>query len=305
MNEKDRRTGRPGGDRPSAGNRPSGEKPAQGGRPAAGPSPGKPQRRFERAVSAKAKRVQKASGLSLRDGPDDDRIVALYGVHPVTEALKNRRRKPLRLLATENGANRLAEDVPGLSIAPMIVTAKEIETLLTPDAVHQGLYLETEPLPSPDLGKLAPDALILALDQVTDPHNVGAILRSAAAFGVTALIVTQRHAPAATGVLAKAASGALEHVPVAAVKNLGDTLQSLAKQGAAIIGFDSDGEVTLDAVDHARPLVLVMGAEGKGLRSRTRELCNAVARLDMPGAIRSLNVSNAAAVALYAVTHKG
>jgi 23S rRNA (guanosine2251-2'-O)-methyltransferase len=298
MSENDRRNGRPGGDRPQ------GAKPAHGGKPSAGPFPGKPQRRFERAISAKAKRVQKASGLSLRSGPDDDRIIALYGVHPVTEALKNRRRKPLRLLATENGANRLAEDVPGLSIAPMIVTAKEIETLLTPDAVHQGLYLETEPLPSPDLGKLPPDALILALDQVTDPHNVGAILRSAAAFGVTALIVTQRHAPAATGVLAKAASGALEHVPVAAVKNLGDTLQSLAKQGATIIGFDSDGEVALEAVQQARPLVLVMGAEGKGLRARTREICNAVARLDMPGAIRSLNVSNAAAVALYAVTRK-
>jgi 23S rRNA (guanosine2251-2'-O)-methyltransferase len=293
MNDDDRWKGRP------SGNRPSGGKPSSGG-----PSPGKPQRRFERAISAKAKRVQKASGLSLRAGPDDDRIVALYGVHPVTEALKNRRRKPLRLLATENGANRLAEDVPGLSIAPMIVTAKEIETLLTPDAVHQGLYLEAEPLPSPDLGRLSPDALILALDQVTDPHNVGAILRSAAGFGVTALLVTQRHSPSATGVLAKAASGALEHVPIAAVRNLGDSLKALADQGATIIGFDSDGDVPLDATSRARPLVLVMGAEGKGLRARTRELCHVVARLDMPGAIKSLNVSNAAAVALYAVTRE-
>lgn len=293
MSENDRRNGRPGGNRAPG-----------GGKPSAGPFPGKPQRRFERAISAKAKRVQRASGLSLRNGPDDDAIVALYGVHPVTEALKNPRRKPLRLLATENGANRLAEDVPGLSIAPMIVTAKEIETLLTPDAVHQGLYLEAEPLPSPNLGKLAPDALILALDQVTDPHNVGAILRSAAAFGVTTMLVTQRHTPSATGVLAKAASGALEHVPIAAVKNLGDTLKSLADQGATIIGFDSDGEVPLDAANRARPLVLVMGAEGKGLRARTRELCHVVARLDMPGAIKSLNVSNATAVALYAVTRE-
>ncbi|MGL4728095.1 MAG: 23S rRNA (guanosine(2251)-2'-O)-methyltransferase RlmB [Bosea sp. (in: a-proteobacteria)] len=268
----------------------------------AGPRPGKPQRRFERAISSKAKRVEKASSMSLRNGPDDDSIVTLYGVHPVIEALKNPRRKPLRLLATENGANRLTEEVPGLGIAPMIVTAKEIEALLTPDAVHQGLYLEAEPLPSPDLGKLADDALVLVLDQVTDPHNVGAIMRSAAAFGVTAMVVTQRHSPATTGVLAKAASGALEHVPVVAVKNLGDALQKLADQGANIIGFDSDGAASLDAVIRARPLVLVMGAEGKGLRARTRELCSVVARLEMPGAIKSLNVSNATAVALYAVT---
>jgi 23S rRNA (guanosine2251-2'-O)-methyltransferase len=276
-----------------------------GGRKSAGPAgprPGKPPRRFERRIAAKANRVEKATGLSLRSGPDDERIVALYGVHPVMEALRNPARRPLRLLATENGAHRLAEEVPNLAIAPMIVSAKDIETLLTPDAVHQGLYLEAEPLPSPDLARLPADALILALDQVTDPHNVGAILRSAAAFGVTALIVTQRHAPAATGVLAKAASGALEHVPVMAVKNLGDALQKLAEQGATLIGFDSDGAVPLEQVEPARPLVLVMGAEGKGLRSRTRELCHVVARLDMPGAIRSLNVSNAAAVALYAVT---
>jgi 23S rRNA (guanosine2251-2'-O)-methyltransferase len=268
----------------------------------AGPRPGKPPRRFERRIATKANRVEKASGLSLRNGPDDDSIVALYGVHPVIEALKNPKRKPLRLLATENGAHRLAEDVPGLGIAPMIVSAKEIEALLTPDAVHQGLYLEAEPLPSPNLGDLPQDALILALDQVTDPHNVGAIMRSSAAFGVTALMVTQRHSPATTGVLAKAASGALEHVPVVSVKNLGDALQKLADQGATIIGFDSDGATSLDAVAHSRPLVLVMGAEGKGLRARTRELCSVVARLDMPGSIKSLNVSNAAAVALYAVT---
>ncbi len=270
-----------------------------------GPRPGKPQRRFERAISSKAKRIEKASGLSLRNGPDDDSIVALYGAHPVLAALNNPARKPLRLLTTENGAQRVREEVPDLAIAPMIVTAKEIETLLTPDAVHQGLYLEAEPLPSPDLASLPDNALVLALDQVTDPHNVGAILRSAAAFGVSALLVTQRHSPSATGVLAKAASGALEHVPILAVRNLGDALEEMAARGASIIGFDSDGAASLDAVQRARPLVLVMGAEGKGLRARTRALCHVVARLDMPGAIKSLNVSNAAAVALYAVTRGG
>jgi 23S rRNA (guanosine2251-2'-O)-methyltransferase len=168
--------------------------------------------------------------------------------------------------------------------------------------VHQGLYLLSDPLPSPDLASLGPDALVLALDQVTDPHNVGAMLRSAAAFKVDAVLVTIRHAPEATGVLAKAASGALEHVPLIAVRNLGDAMQELGELGFTRVGFDSEAEQSLDEVKLARPLVIVMGAEGKGLRARTRELCDHLVRLDMPGAIRSLNVSNATAIALYAAT---
>ncbi len=231
----------------------------------------------------------------------DDRVI-LYGWHPVCEALENPARPVHRLLATENALRRLRERFPALRIEPEIVRPPEIDRLLTPDAVHQGLWLEASPLPGPRLDALPDDALLVILDQVTDPHNVGAIVRSAAAFGVTAIVTTARHSPSATGVLAKAASGGLEHVPFVIVRNLGDALQDLGERGVLRIGLDSDGAADLRAVAPRRPMALVLGAEGKGLRQRTRETCDIVARLEMPGAIRSLNVSNAAAIALYALT---
>jgi 23S rRNA (guanosine2251-2'-O)-methyltransferase len=230
--------------------------------------------------------------------------VVLYGWHPVAEALRNPRRTVSRLLATENAAKRLADEIGTLRLAPTIVRPDEINRLLEPDAVHQGLYLEADPLPSPDLDALAPGTLLVALDQITDPHNVGAIVRSAAAFAVDALITTNRHSPAATGVLAKAASGGLEHVPIVTVRNLAETLMALGEAGALRIGLDSEGAVPFEGLELRRPLVLVLGAEGKGLRQRTRECCDALGRLEMPGAIGSLNVSNAAAIALYAATRQ-
>ncbi|CAM5221167.1 RNA methyltransferase [Bosea thiooxidans] len=237
--------------------------------------------------------------------PGDIDEAVLYGVHPVVEALRNPQRRHKRLLATENALRRLQELVgTTLPVEPEIVRPSEIDRLLTPDSVHQGLYLICEPLPSPDLDSLPDDAVVLALDQITDPHNVGAILRSAAAFGAAAVIVTIRHSPAATGVLAKSASGALEHVPLIAVRNLGDALETLGKRGFLRIGFDSDGDVALDDVALRRPLVMAMGAEGKGLRQRSRELCDHVARLEVPGAITSLNVSNATAIALYVASRR-
>ena len=248
-------------------------------------------------------------GARRPDGPpphrpgDIDEAV-LYGVHPVVEALKNPQRRHRRLLATENGLRRLQEQIDPLPLVAAIVRPSENDRLHTPDSVHQGLYLDCEPLPSPDLDSLPDDAVVLALDQITDPHNVGAILRSAAAFAAAAVIVTIRHSPAATGVLAKSASGALEHVPLIAVRNLGDALDSLGKRGFLRVGFDSDGDVSLDDVALRRPLVMVMGAEGKGLRQRSRELCDHVARLEVPGAITSLNVSNATAIALYAASRR-
>ncbi len=236
--------------------------------------------------------------------PGDIDEAVLYGVHPVVEALRNPARRHRRLLATENGAKRLRDELGELPLEPELVRPSEIDRLLTPDSVHQGLYLVCDPLPSPDLDSLPDDAVVLALDQITDPHNVGAILRSAAAFAAAAVIVTIRHSPAATGVLAKSASGALEHVPLIAVRNLGDALGELGKRGFQRIGFDSDGEIAFDEVTLRRPLVMVMGAEGKGLRQRSRELCDQVARLEVPGAITSLNVSNATAIALYAASRK-
>jgi 23S rRNA (guanosine2251-2'-O)-methyltransferase len=231
--------------------------------------------------------------------------VVLYGWHPVVEALRNPHRRALRLLATENGLHRLEEALGALPLAPEVVGAHEISRLLEPDAVHQGLYLEAEYLDSVDIDALPADALVLALDQITDPHNVGAIVRSAAAFGVTAILTTARHSPSATGVLAKAASGGLEHVPFLVVRNLSDALVQLGKNGFHRIGLDSEGDANLLQIGAPRPLVLVLGAEGRGLRQRTRENCDTVARLDLPGAIKSLNVSNAAAIALYAVAAAG
>src|SRR5207302_35440 len=155
-----------------------------------------------------------------------------------------------------------------------------------PDAVHQGLLAEADPLPSPDIETLAPEGMVLVLDQITDPHNVGAIMRSAAAFAVKAIVITARHSPEATGVLAKAASGALEHVPIVEVGNLARALDALRGRGFTLVGLDSTGTVEFSAAPLAAPLALVLGAEGKGLRQLTRTLCDQVARLDLPGAIK-------------------
>jgi len=228
------------------------------------------------------------------DGP-----VVLYGWHTVTTALANPARRIRKLLLTENAARRLKEEIIALRIEPEIVRPGDIDRLVSPDAVHQGLYAEADPLPSPDLAMLEPDGLVLVLDQITDPHNVGAILRSAAAFAVKAIVTTARHSPEATGVLAKSASGALELVPLVTVQNLARALTALNERGFITVGLDSKGGEDLSAVALREPLALVLGAEGKGLRQLTRETCSAVARLDLPGEIKSLNVSNAAVLALY------
>ncbi|MBI5264337.1 MAG: 23S rRNA (guanosine(2251)-2'-O)-methyltransferase RlmB [Bradyrhizobium sp.] len=228
------------------------------------------------------------------DGP-----VILYGWHTVTMALANPKRRIQKLFVTENAARRLAEENIATRVAPEIVRPQEIDRRLSPDAVHQGLLAEADPLPSPDIATLEPEGLVLVLDQITDPHNVGAILRSAAAFAVKAIVTTARHSPEATGVLAKAASGALELIPLVTVQNLARALNQLNERGFMTVGLDSEGSENLDAITLREPLALVLGAEGRGLRQLTRETCNVVARLDMPGEIKSLNVSNAAVLALY------
>ena len=234
-----------------------------------------------------------------RDGP-----AILYGWHTVKEALANPRRRFHRLLATENALHRLAEDGITPKVKPTLVRPEQIAAELGPDAVHQGLLAEADPLPSPAIEKLNPSGILLVLDQITDPHNVGAILRSAAAFGVTAVVTTARHSPEATGVLAKAASGALEHVPIVTVQNLARALEALKQKNVLTVGLDSSGEADVAALPLSAPLALVLGAEGKGLRQLTRTTCDYVARLDMPGAIKSLNVSNATALALYIASSK-
>ena len=234
--------------------------------------------------------------------PADDGVTILYGWHSVQSALDNPNRRIRALYATENAAKRLAEEGVRLTVTPQIVRPDEIARRLLADAVHNGLLAEADPLHAPDLSDLDPEGVVLVLDQITDPHNVGAILRSAAAFGVRALVTTARHSPEATGALAKSASGALEYVPLILVQNLARALTSLKERGFLLVGLDSEGDADLSATALSSPLALVLGAEGKGLRQLTRETCDRLARIDLPGAIKSLNVSNAAALALYVAT---
>ena len=189
-----------------------------------------------------------------------------------------------------------------LAVEPELVRPDAIARRLGPDAVHNGVLAEADPLPSPELEELEPAGIVLVLDQITDPHNVGAILRTAAAFAVNAIVTTARHSPEATGVLAKSASGALEYVPLVSVQNLARALAALHERGYLLVGLDSDGDIDLNEAPLQRPLALVLGAEGKGLRQLTRASCDRLARLDLPGRIKTLNVSNAAALALHIVT---
>src|SRR5215469_14880114 len=192
---------------------------------------------------------------------DADGPALLYGWHTVKAALENPHRRFQRLLATENAARRLAEDGLKLPLSPELVRPDAIAAQLPPDAVHQGLLAEADPLPSPAIEELPAEGIVLALDQITDPHNVGAILRSAAAFGVEAVVMTARHSPEATGVLAKSASGALEHVPIAIVGNLARALDALKRRSFLLIGLDSLGTADLADLPLVSPLGLVLGAE--------------------------------------------
>jgi 23S rRNA (guanosine2251-2'-O)-methyltransferase len=254
--------------------------------------------RDEKSGGARAFRPRQPvpPGESAADG-----LVRLYGLHTVRAALDNPRRRIKRMLVTRNAAERLAiADLAALPFKTELVEPRDIDKITGSDAVHQGVLIEAEPLKPKRLDALGDARLVLVLDQVTDPHNVGAILRSAVAFGAGALITTARHSPQESGVLAKSASGALEHIDQIEVKNLADALGQLHEAGFRTIGLDSDGPAELENSFAGEKIALVLGAEGKGLRQKTRETVTTLARLDMPGAIRSLNVSNAAAVSLYA-----
>ena len=254
-----------------------------------------------REQSDRRERFERARRETLK--PDDD-IAILYGWHTVQAALENPARRVRKLLATENAARRLTEDKVPLKTTPEIVRPGQIAERLPPDAVHQGLYLEADPLLSPPIEKIVAQGVVLVLDQITDPHNVGAIFRSAAAFAASAIVMTARHSPEATGVLAKAASGALEYVPLITVQNLARGLAALKAQGFFVVGLDSSGDSELGHLPLREPLALVLGAEGRGLRQLTKETCDHVARLALPGEIKSLNVSNAAALALHIAKEK-
>jgi 23S rRNA (guanosine2251-2'-O)-methyltransferase len=226
-----------------------------------------------------------------------------WGKHAVAAALDNPERRVLKAWATREAAAfmQFPKDVP-----VTLADVTDLARLVPGDAPHQGVVIETEPLEDIWLGDIlaqAPDrAVLLVLDQVTDPHNVGAILRSAAAFGAVGIVTQDRHSPPEGGALAKSASGALERVPWARVVNLARALDEIAEAGFWRIGLD--GEAPMDLKDALGPakVALVLGAEGAGMRPNTREHCDALAKLPISDAIESLNVSNAAAVALYAAS---
>jgi 23S rRNA (guanosine2251-2'-O)-methyltransferase len=217
----------------------------------------------------------------------------------VLAALANPQRTVLRLLATPNALSRLTEAGAKLPVAPEEVAPRDLDRLIGGDAVHQGVAIETKPLAPPGLEALANARLVVVLDQITDPHNVGAILRSAVAFAADAVVATGRHTAAETGALAKAASGALDRIAWIEVQNLARALEEIGAMGFKRVGLDSEGESEIEDAFGGQRIALVLGAEGKGLRRLTRDTCDVVARLSVPGAIASLNVSNAAALALY------
>ncbi len=238
--------------------------------------------------------------------------VWLFGLHAVRDALMNPAREKLRLIVTKNAADRLGDAIDAGGIEPELVDARKFSAPLDPGSVHQGAALEVKPL---DWGRLedlcyaAPGSApcVVLLDRVTDPHNVGAILRSAEVFGALAVIAPKRHTAPETGALAKTASGALERQPYLRVTNLSDAMERLQAMGYVLLGLAGEAEAELAPVLAAHPgapIALVLGAEGPGLRDKTRATCDALVKIPFARDFGSLNVSNAAAISLYAASQR-
>ncbi|HCP80124.1 MAG TPA: 23S rRNA (guanosine(2251)-2'-O)-methyltransferase RlmB [Octadecabacter sp.] len=233
--------------------------------------------------------------------------VWLFGIHAVRDALLNPAREKLRFVVTKNAFDRLGDAVQH-GPEPEMSDPRRFAAPIDPQSVHQGAALEVKPL---DWGKIEDRCMgdgknpprVLLLDRVTDPHNVGAILRSAEVFGAQAVVAMSRHAAPETGALAKTASGAMERQPYLRVRNLADAILELQGMGYLVLGLDGEAEQTIEAAVEGkrdRAIALVLGAEGPGLREKTKETCDALVKIDFAGEFGSLNVSNAAAVALYA-----
>ncbi len=257
----------------------------------------------KRALRGRAGRMKGGRG----SGRASSGAVRLWGRHAVEAALKNPERQHRKLWATPEGLESLDGQLPeGFPIEH--AQAADLARLVAKDAPHQGLVLECAPLEDVFLDEVAlgePGQPIVVLDQVTDPHNVGAIMRSAAAFGAAAIVTQDRHSPPEGGVLAKAASGALETMPWVRVVNLARALEDLAEAGYWRIGLAGEADPVLADVMPTGPLALVLGAEGEGLRQNIANHCDVLAKLPITSAIESLNVSNAAAIALYAAATRG
>lgn len=249
--------------------------------------------------------AREARGAAHRGVQRRPSTVWIYGRHPVAAALANPARRFHRLLLTREAAAGLGDSLPSGARRPEIVGAQEITALLPDGAVHQGIAALAEPLPAVALGDVlgrladAPKACLLILDQVTDPRNTGAILRSAAALGAAAVIVPDRRSPPETAVLAKAASGALEAVDLVRVTNIARAMETLKGAGFWCIGLDAAAPTALRETDLTGRIALVLGSEGRGLRRLVAKGCDALAALPMSGPMESLNVSAAAAIALY------
>lgn len=247
------------------------------------------------------RRSERRGGTALTPA---DRV-RLFGIHAVAAALANPRREVLRLRLTDNAEARVEAAIRARGVRAERVHPRDLDKILGGDTVHQGALLETSPLPDVQLADVVEAAVaggpLVVLDQVTDPHNVGAIIRSAAVFGASGVVLTRRNAPDLSGALAKAASGALELVPVATVTNLARALEEIADAGLQRIGLDGEADSLIEDVDASGPLALVLGSEGRGLRRLTRESCDRLCRIGAAGAIASLNVSIATAVALHTV----
>lgn len=230
----------------------------------------------------------------------------LFGLHAVRDALMNPARVKLTLMVTPNALAKLEDAVSAAGITPEVVDPRKFRPPIDQGSVHQGAVLEVKPL---DWGRMADVCIgdaaprVIMLDRVTDPHNVGAILRSAEVLGASAVIGTRHHSAPETGALAKTASGALERQPYLRIRNLADGIRELQGMGYLVLGLDGEAEMTIEtavAGKKDRAVALVLGAEGPGLREKTRETVDALVRIDAGGAFGSLNVSNAAAIALYA-----
>lgn len=286
------------GDGPQSGPRQGGKGPAAGGPDRGGPdrggwNPNPPTRGF----SDSAPRPSRAKA-------DADNFV--WGRHPVLAALANPARKGTgRLLATPDRAAELERDKLTHGHRIEQIEPQALDRMLPPGAVHQGLAFKVQPLEGVALEDIAHEGgIIVMLDQLTDPQNVGAIFRSALAFGAKGIVVQDRHSPALAGALAKASAGATERLPCARVTNLSRALETLADMGWRAVGLDGSAEQTLEQALDERPTVLVMGSEGDGIRRLVAEHCDVLAKIPMPGGFESLNVSNAAAVALYEASKK-
>ncbi|MEH6644062.1 23S rRNA (guanosine(2251)-2'-O)-methyltransferase RlmB [Sulfitobacter sp.] len=230
----------------------------------------------------------------------------LFGLHAVRDALMNPKREKLTLMVTPNALAKLEEAVAASGITPEVIDPRKFRPPIDAGSVHQGAVLEVKPL---DWGHMADVCIgdaaprVILLDRVTDPHNVGAILRSAEVLGASAVIGTRHHSAPETGALAKTASGALERQPYLRIRNLADGIRDLQNMGYLVLGLDGEADITIETAVEGkrdRPVALVLGAEGPGLREKTRETVDALVRIDAGGDFGSLNVSNAAAIGLYA-----